>query len=64
MAVLSAEDAIAQADWLVRYAADSYADSDRLFHPGVRSHTSAAVTHLRAVVGLLDPANDQRIAGT
>jgi hypothetical protein len=56
---LSASDAAQLADWYTRYALDRLSDDPRTFHPGVRSHLTAARIQHDAVAKLLAPERDQ-----
>lgn len=67
---LSVEEALAQADWLARYAMDRIPSSERSYHPGIEGHLITASTNLRhgnpsgasvqlqAAIKLIDPAFD------
>jgi hypothetical protein len=56
---LSASDAAQLAAWYTRYALDRLPDDHRTFHPGVRSHLTAARAQHDAVAKLLAPEHDQ-----
>jgi hypothetical protein len=58
---LSASDAAQLAAWYPRYALDRLPDDHRSFHPGVRSHLTAARAQHDAVAQLLAPEHDQAV---
>jgi hypothetical protein len=58
---LSASDAAQLAAWYAHYALDRLNDDPRRFHPGVRSHLTAACVQHEAAARVLAPEHDQAV---